>query len=71
MPCRPPRQVLRAMKEGADVRGFYYWTLNDNFEWNVGGRLVAGWSRPAPLPACCLGPLMLIPRRVLPHRGLR
>jgi hypothetical protein len=29
-------QVLRALREGADVRGFYYWTLNDNFEWNVG-----------------------------------
>lgn len=25
-------QILRAMAEGADVRGIYYWTLVDNFE---------------------------------------
>lgn len=24
------------MKDGADVRGVYYWTLLDNFEWNAG-----------------------------------
>eukprot|EP00877_Chromochloris_zofingiensis_P007596 jgi/Chrzof1/308/Cz01g10210.t1 len=28
--------ALRAMKDGADVRGVYYWTLLDNFEWNAG-----------------------------------
>ena len=22
------------MKDGFDVRGFFYWTLIDNFEWN-------------------------------------
>jgi hypothetical protein len=26
-------QILRAMAEGVDVRGLYYWTLLDNFEW--------------------------------------
>lgn len=31
-----PLQVLRAMAEGADVRGFYYWTLVDNCEWATG-----------------------------------
>jgi hypothetical protein len=49
--CATPRpavhlmllQVLRSIREGADVRGFYYWTLNDNFEWNVGE-----WRRPPP-----------------------
>lgn len=29
-------QTLRAIKDGADVRGLYYWTLVDNFEWNAG-----------------------------------
>ncbi len=40
--------MLRAVKEGADVRGFYYWTLNDNFEWNVGARRGRTWT-PAPV----------------------
>uniref|UniRef100_A0A383W4H1 Glycoside hydrolase family 1 protein n=1 Tax=Tetradesmus obliquus TaxID=3088 RepID=A0A383W4H1_TETOB len=30
------RAMLRAIADGADVRGFYYWTLVDNFEWNAG-----------------------------------
>lgn len=30
-------QTLRAVADGADVRGFYWWTLVDNFEWNAGG----------------------------------
>ncbi|KAF5838652.1 hypothetical protein DUNSADRAFT_2416 [Dunaliella salina] len=31
-----PQEVLRALSNGLDVRGFYYWTLVDNFEWAMG-----------------------------------
>jgi len=30
------KQVLRAFSEGVDVRGYFYWTLVDNLEWNHG-----------------------------------
>ena len=28
--------VASAMAAGADVRGYFYWTLTDNYEWNHG-----------------------------------
>ena len=28
--------MLRAKKEGADIRGYFYWSLLDNFEWDDG-----------------------------------
>ncbi len=35
-------QVHRALEEGVDVRGYFYWTLVDNFEWADGWNLRFG-----------------------------
>ncbi len=26
----------KALKEGCDIRGYYYWTFVDNYEWDMG-----------------------------------
>lgn len=35
-------QVHRGLQEGIDVRGYYHWTLVDNFEWTEGWQLRFG-----------------------------
>ncbi len=30
------REVWRAIGSGVDVRGYFYWTFQDNFEWRAG-----------------------------------
>lgn len=33
---RTLEQIKRAIDDGADVRGYYHWSLTDNFEWHLG-----------------------------------
>lgn len=35
-------QILRAIADGYDVRGVYYWTLMDNIEWHHGFNMKFG-----------------------------
>jgi beta-glucosidase len=36
------REVHRLIHEGHDIRGYFHWTLTDNFEWSEGWRLRFG-----------------------------
>jgi len=36
------REIHQAIKDGHDVRGYFHWTLTDNFEWHEGWRLRFG-----------------------------
>jgi beta-glucosidase len=46
--CRPAllnsayEQLQKAVRDGYDVRGYFHWTLTDNFEWNEGWHLRFG-----------------------------
>ena len=35
-------QTLRAIREGIDIRGYFYWSLIDNFEWTYGFKMKFG-----------------------------
>ncbi|CAD7701590.1 unnamed protein product [Ostreobium quekettii] len=39
------RQIMEAINDGFDVRGFMYWTLVDNLEWNFGYKYRFGLYR--------------------------
>jgi beta-glucosidase/6-phospho-beta-glucosidase/beta-galactosidase len=38
------QMMLKACQEGADIRGYYVWTLTDNFEWREGFRKEANFG---------------------------
>jgi beta-glucosidase len=46
--CRPALlrsaygQLEKALRDRFDVRGYFHWTLTDNFEWNEGWHLRFG-----------------------------
>jgi beta-glucosidase len=35
-------EVANAIRDGYDVRGYFHWTLSDNFEWQYGTNLKEG-----------------------------
>lgn len=55
-------QVLRAVNDGYDVRGIYFWTLMDNIEWHEGFRHKFGLYEFHPeQPRCPKVPIQLKP----------
>jgi beta-glucosidase/6-phospho-beta-glucosidase/beta-galactosidase len=43
--------LSRAMRDGADVRGYFYWSLFDNYEWNHGMSVRMGLYAVDPMDA--------------------
>ncbi len=71
-------ETWRAMAEGVDVRGYYHWTLVDNFEWAAGWNLRFGLyevnqetGERTPRPSAALYAQIAqangIPRRLIPN----
>lgn len=73
---RTLEQVDRAAREGVDVRGYYHWSLMDNFEWAEGYEPHFGlyrvdrgdYSRQATLGATVLGEIAEGRRLTAAHR---
>jgi len=55
--------VTSCLSDGLDVRGLYYWTLLDNFEWSL------GYSQPFGLIACDRGTFLRRPKPSASHWG--
>jgi beta-glucosidase len=57
------RGVANCIADGLDVRGFFYWTLLDNFEW------VLGYSQPFGIVACDRETFARTPKPSATHLG--
>ena len=57
------RGVAACIADGLDVRGFFYWTLLDNFEW------VLGYSQPFGIVACDRKTFARTPKPSATHLG--
>ena len=55
--------VSSCLSDGLDVRGLYYWTLLDNFEWSL------GYSQPFGLVACDRETFVRRPKPSATHWG--
>ena len=47
--AQPPPAIGRAIREGYDVRGYFAWSLADNYEWHYGYKALFGLARMDPV----------------------